>query len=176
MFEYKKKISVKNLEKELDVISKKIRNFNPPRGFFEFVIYVISELFINVKEHAKINEASIILKIDRRKFFLGITDKGVGFKRPYLLKKIYVKDDFSAIELALSGLSTKNLQERGFGLYSIRKFIEEFDGKMTVESGLAKALIQKDKINFQHLKNEFHGAAIIIETPVRGIDFYKVVS
>lgn len=176
MFKYKKNITVQNLEKELDVISKEIRKLNLPKGFFEFVLYVISELLANVKEHAKINEASITLKIDGQKCSVGITDKGLGLKRPYLLKQIYVKDDFAAIELALSGLSTKNLQERGFGLYSIRKSTEELGGKMTVESGSARALIQKNKINFQHLKNEFHGVAIKIETPVKKTDFYKIIA
>ena len=178
MFEYayNKKITIQNLEKELDVISKEMRKLNLQMGFFEFVIYVISELLANIKEHAKINEASIILKMDKQKCSIGITDKGVGLKRPYLLKQIYVKDDFAAIELALSGLSTKNLRERGFGLYSIRKFTEELGGKMTVESGSAKALMQKNKINFKYLKNEFHGVAIKIETTVKKTDFYKIIA
>lgn len=176
MFEYRKRIVAKNLERELDVISGEIRKLNLPKGFFEFVIYVISELIANIKEHAMANEASINLKIDKRKCLIIVADKGVGLKQPYLSKKIYVKDDFAAIEFALSGLSTKNLQERGFGLYSIRRFTEELSGKMAVESGFARALIQKNKINFQNLKNKFHGVGIKIETPVKKVDFYKIIS
>ncbi len=175
-FKYKKTITIFHLEKELEIILEKIKELNLPEGFFTFILYIISELFINVKEHAKINKTSIILKISKQKCLINISDRGVGLKQPYLSKHIYVKDDFTAIEFALSGLSTKNLQERGFGLYSTRRLTEELRGKMTVESGLGRAIIQKSIINFQNLKNKIQGTNIKIETPIKKIDFYKIIT
>lgn len=175
-FKYKKTIIVSSLEKELDIVSEEIQKLNLPKGFFEFVIYTISELFVNIKEHAKINKASIILKIDKQKCLINIVDKGVGLKQPYLSKQIYVKDDFAAIEFALSGLSTKNPQERGFGLYSIRKLTEELNGEMTIKSGLAQAIIQRNKIIFHNLKNNFQGLFIEIKTSIKRFNFYKIIT
>ena len=174
-FEYKETINISHLSKELEVISEKVKGLNLLEGFFTFILYAISELFINVKEHAKISKVSIILKISKQKCLINISDRGVGLRQPYLSKQIYVKDDWAAIEFALSGLSTKNLQERGFGLYSIRRLTEELKGKMTVESGSGQAIIQKNKINFQNLKNKIQGTIIKIETPIKKIDFYKII-
>ncbi|MFH1462352.1 MAG: ATP-binding protein [bacterium] len=175
-FEYKKTITTPNLEKELNLISESIEKLNLPKGFFEFVVYVISELFTNIKEHAHTDRAFVVFKINKQKCLIDIIDKGVGLKQSYLSKQIYVKDDFAAIEFAFSGLSTKGLQERGFGLYSVRKFAEELDGEMIIESGLAKAVIQKNKINFQKLKKEIQGVNIKINTPIEKIDFYKIIT
>ena len=174
-FEYKKTITTSYLIKELEVISEKIKELKLPKGFFTFILYTISELFINVKEHAKINKVSIILKISKQKCLINISDRGVGLRQPYLSKQVYVKDDWTAIEFALSGLSTKNLQERGFGLYSIRRLTEELKGKMIVESGSGRAIIQKNKINFQNLKNKVQGTIIKIEASIKKIDFYRII-
>lgn len=175
MFRYRKKSGIENLEKSLDLISKKVGELNLPKGFFEFIMYVISELISNVREHSKTNKASLTLMLGKRKCLIGVADNGVGLKQPYLSKGIYVKDDFAAIELALNGLSTKNLGERGFGLYSIRKLAEELNGEMTIESNFAKALIQKNKINFSNLRKKMRGVAVEIEAPVKKIDFYKII-
>lgn len=175
-FEYKKTIFVSNLEDELNVVSEKIKKLNLPKGFFELVVYTISELFANVKEHAKTDKALVVLKINKKKSSIGVTDKGIGLKQSYLSKKIYVKDDSVAIEFALSGLSTKDPGERGFGLYSIRRFVEELSGQMAMKSGRAGALIEKNKINFQHLKKKFPGLNVEIEVPTKKIDFYKIIA
>lgn len=176
IFKYKKTITIKKLENELNIVSEKVEKLHLPKGFFEFILYTISELIANVKEHAITNKASIALRISEGGCLICIADKGIGLKQSYLSKQIYVKDDFSAIEFALSGLSTKNLQERGFGLYSIRKFTEKLAGEMVVESGSARALIQKNKINFQNLKEKIRGVTIQIKTPVKEVDFYKIIT
>ena len=176
IFKYQKTITSLRAEQELDIISDGIKKLSLPAGFFEFVIYVISELLANVKEHAKTNKALVSVRADKHRCLIGIVDKGVGLKQPYLSKHIYVKDDFAAIEFAIGGLSTKNFQERGFGLYSIRKLTEGLGGGMIVQSGFAAALIRKNKIHFSNLKNELRGVTVKIEAPVKKIDFYKVVS
>ncbi len=178
IFKYKKSIIISNFDKEIDLISEKIKNLNLPKGFFEFIIYTLSELLVNVKEHAKIDKISLVVIIDKKRSLINVVDKGIGLKQSYLSHRIYAKDDFSAIEFALSGLSTKakGSQERGFGLYSIRKFIEEVRGEIIMESGLARVFIQKNKINFQNLKRKVRGTSINLNTPLKKIDFYKIIT
>jgi len=91
------------------------------------------------------------------------------------LKKISPKDDASAIEFALSGLSTKDPKERGFGLYTIRQFIEALKGKMIIKTGIALATIEKNKIQFKKLLPKKKGVAIQIQTKIKDIDFYKII-
>jgi len=40
-------------------------------------------------------------------------------------------------------------KERGFGLYTIRKFVEELQGKMIVETGKTLATIEKIKFSLK---------------------------
>lgn len=175
MFNYKNKIVFASLEKELKKISKTIENLKFPPGFLEYILYVISEIFANIKEHSRAKSISIEIEITPQKCRMKITDDGIGFRRSYLRKKIYPKDDFSAIEFALSGLSTKDFRERGFGLYSIRKLIEALRGKFIIETGIARAIIEKNRINFQKNLKEKPGVSIDIETVVKKIDFYKFI-
>jgi len=176
VFKYKKTITLVNFDKELNLISERIENLNLPKGFFEFIIYAISELLANVKEHARTSKAFLVLTVNKKKCSIRVTDKGIGLKQSYLSQRIYVKNDQAAIEFAISGLSTKNLQERGFGLYSIRKFIETLGGEMIIESSLAKAFIQKNRISFQNLRESAPGTSINLDAPLKKIDFYKIIT
>jgi len=174
-FKYEKTVLIKNLEKEFDFLSKSIEKINLPLGFSEFIFYVISELFINIKEHAQVNKGLIVLEIKNDKCFIKVRDQGIGLRQSYLKKKIVVKDDFSAIEFALSGLSTKSSQERGFGLYSIKKLVETLRGDLIITTGSAKVLVQENKINLQRLSQKFSGTMIEIKTPIKKLDFYKAI-
>ena len=175
-FNYKKKVFAKNFDKELEILTNSLRKFKLPPGFFDFIFYVISELFVNIKEHAQIKEGLIVLKIKENQCLIKVEDHGIGIRRSYLKKNIFPKDDFSAIEFALSGLSTKSFQERGFGLYSIRKLVETLKGKLLIKTGFAKVLIRKNKISFQRLKKEFKGTSVEIEVPIKKLDFYKIIT
>ncbi|TAL62932.1 MAG: ATP-binding protein [Bacteroidetes bacterium] len=173
MLNFKKKISLTSLDEEQNIISKKISELKPVKGFSQFVLYAISELFANINEHSKAKNAFIELKIDKEKCLIKISDDGKGLRKSYNQNKIYPKDDFSAIEFALSGLSTKNFRERGFGLYSVKKLALALGGEMVIESGKAKATIQKENIKFNHLKKDIKGLSITLKTNVREINFYK---
>ena len=85
------------------------------------------------------------------------------------------KSDQSAIELALSGLSTKDFKERGFGLYSIRRLTIALEGKFSLSSGKAKAEIEKNSIKFKNLQKGIKGVAVQIKSNIRPLDFYKYV-
>jgi len=174
-FEYKKTFRFSELESEFVAISEEIEALKFPKGFLEFVLYALSELFANVREHSKAEKVSTTVKITDRNCLIDVADEGVGFKKTYTASGIYAKDDVSAIEFALSGLSTKNLKERGFGLYSIRKLGEDLGGTLTVESGLARAIIRENTIAFVHRKQKMKGVRVGIAVPVKSLDFYKVI-
>jgi len=175
MFHYKKKIIFTDLQKELNAISEMIEKLKLPHNFWECTLYMISEVFANIEEHSSAKNIIVNIKIDGRRCKIELTDDGIGFRASYLRKKIYPKDDFSAIEFALSGLSTKDPRERGFGLYSIRKLIEALDGELFINSGLAGAIIGKNKINFHKVSPKRSGVYINIESPVKKIDFYEII-
>jgi len=175
MFEYKNKIVFANLEQELNKISEVIEELEFPQGFLEYTLYVISEIFENIKVHSQAKNILIDIEINQKKCRIEITDNGIGFRESYLRRKIYPKDDFSAIEFALSGLSTKDPQERGFGLYSIRKLVEALGGGLIIKTGLARAIIEKNKINFEKILKKKQGVFINIKSAIKPIDFYKII-
>ncbi|PIQ07352.1 MAG: hypothetical protein COW72_00785 [Candidatus Nealsonbacteria bacterium CG18_big_fil_WC_8_21_14_2_50_37_10] len=174
MFKYKRRILFKKLDKEFTNIAKEIEELKMSKDFLQFILYTISELFANVKEHSRAKIVSVQIKLNKD-CLIRIEDKGIGLRKSYLLKKIFPKDDASAIEFALSGLSTKEPRERGFGLYTIRKFIEELQGKMIIKTGKALATIEKSKIQFQSLLREKKGVGVQIETKIKDVDFYKII-
>lgn len=176
MFFYKKRVAVKELDKEFENISQKIENLKLPEGFLQFLLYITSELFSNIREHARAGKASIKIEISNKKSSIEISDNGIGLRKSYLLKKIYPKDDFSAIEFALSGLSTKSPDERGFGLYTIRRFVYFLDGEMLIESEKAAAYIKKEEIKFINLARRKKGVTVLLKVPNKSIDFYKIIT
>ena len=172
MLNIKKNISINKLDREFNVLSQKIEEQTLPDGFRQFILYSLSELFANVKEHSEGSKATVSLVTKDNNFSLIVADNGIGFRESYLRKGIYSKDDFSAIQFALGGLSTKKLNERGFGLYTVRKFARELKGTMIIESGKASARIIKNKVEFVTISSK-KGVKIILETPIKKVDFYK---
>lgn len=175
MINYKKKILPSKLNQESVNIFKKIEKLKFPKGFLEFINYAISELFSNIKEHSRAKSIVTEINIDKKSCLVKVADNGIGLRKSYSLKKIYPKDDFAAIEFALSGLSTKDFQERGFGLYSIRKLINALKGEMNIESGSAKASIKGDKIIFKKTRRKVQGVNIVLKSKIKTFDFYKAV-
>ncbi|OGZ18053.1 MAG: hypothetical protein A2V72_01280 [Candidatus Nealsonbacteria bacterium RBG_13_37_56] len=175
MIKYEKKINFQNIDQELINIFKKIESSKFPKGFLDFINYSVSELFVNIKEHSKAEIVWIKIDINMKNCFIEISDNGIGLRKSYLLKKIYPKDDFVAIEFALSGLSTKDSQERGFGLYSIKKLVSVLKGEMIVESGLARIIIKDNQTISQKIPKGFQGVKTILKTSIKAFDFYKAV-
>lgn len=172
---YKKKITIQELKRELGAVLKKIEQLKLPKGFLESALYIVAELAANIEEHSRAKNILATVSINRQQCLIKIADDGIGLKKSYLLKKIYPKDDFAAVEFALSGLSTKSSQERGFGLYSIRKLIEALRGRMTIKSGLAKAIIEKSEITFENNPTRIQGVEIDLKAPIKPINFYQVI-
>lgn len=175
MILYAKTLTLHDIDEEFHAIAEKVAQHKLPSGFTDFVLYVLSELMANIQEHAKAHTVILRMKLDGRRFSLHIQDDGIGFRVSYFLQKIYPKDDSAAIELALSGLSTKNSQERGYGLYSTRRLVEAMQGLLIVQSGNALARINKNSIIFKTLSQKKKGVDIQIRTKVQPVALYKYV-
>lgn len=175
MLNYKKSATFNQLDKEFENITKKLEKIEFPKGFLDFLLYTVSELFANIKEHSKAKRAFLLIKLLEKNCLIEVSDNGIGLRKSYLLKKIYPKNDFSAIEFALSGLSTKDPTERGFGLYTIRKFIEALGGKMVITSGLASSSIKRNRVESKKLTKPIEGTKIYLETEIKKLDFYKLI-
>lgn len=175
MIDYREKIGFGQLVDALEKISKETQALKIPLGFRQFILYFLAETFTNIQEHSQARTIEIGLKINEQNCLIMIADDGIGFRNSYLKKSIYPKDDSSAIEFALSGLSTKDPRERGFGLYSIRKLVEKIDGRMIIETGRASAVISNNRIEFSTTPEEIAGVKITLEAPARELDFYEVI-
>ena len=171
-FKYKKQILTKNLNKEFEFISQEIAKLKLPKGFEQFALYVISELFANIKEHSAATKTAVNLSISKTNFSLDIADNGIGLRESYLKKGIYPKDDFSAVEFALSGLSSKESKQRGFGFYTIKKLVKALNGVLNVTSGNVSVKVLKNRNESTIAKNR-QGVNVFLKTPIKSIDFYK---
>jgi light-regulated signal transduction histidine kinase (bacteriophytochrome) len=174
-FAYNKKIKVSVLESEIQSITEGILSHPFPDGFADFFIYILSELCANIIEHSQAKTCVIDIFIDKREMKLSVEDNGIGFRNSYLSNKKHVRDDRSAIMLALNGLSTKKLNERAFGLSSVRLLTEHQKGKMTIESGKCKVDITNNKMDFEDAKKSRKGVNINVQTKVSVINIYNII-
>jgi glucose-6-phosphate-specific signal transduction histidine kinase len=173
MYNRKIKIPSAHLDDELEKIIIEIRGLKLPKSFSQYIIYILAELFSNIKEHSFGKMVRLEIVITGKHFTMNLSDNGIGLRQSYTNKNIISKDDQSAIALALSGLSTKDFRERGFGLYSTRKLTLALGGKFIISSGKASAVIGRSGIQFRNLKRYIKGVMVKIESGVKPLDFYK---
>ncbi|MBI4946897.1 MAG: hypothetical protein HY840_10925 [Bacteroidetes bacterium] len=175
-YSFQKKIHPDKLCEIINQVTDKIIELKINNASKEFILYSINELASNINEHAKSTSTSLKLHIDKGFFTILITDNGIGIKNTYLAKSIIPKDDIAAIEYALSGLSTKNQKERGYGLYSIRKITNHLEGKMIVESGKGRIISTKNTSTSETAKKRIKGVRVFVNNKIRNFDFYKLLS
>ena len=175
MFSYNKKIKVSVLESEIQGITEDIIKQKLPVGFPDFVIYILSELCANIREHSRAKSCDIMIILNKGNMTLKVEDNGIGFRNSYLFNKKHAKDDRSAVMLDLSGLSTKNLNERAFGLYSVRRLVEHQKGEMAIESGNCGVDISDNKMGFREIKKIRKGVYINIGTKISAINIYNII-
>src|SRR6266542_2448030 len=101
MFSYQKKISAEFLNEEFEIVLSEIKKFNLPQNFSQSVLYILSELFSNVKEHSSAKTVRFKIGIKNKHFKLMVMDDGIGLSQSYANRKIISKSDQAAIELAL---------------------------------------------------------------------------
>jgi len=82
--------------------------------------------------------------MDKNVVKVAVMDIGVGFRKS-LSQRFSLKDDFQAIEKALlHGASRYADEGRGHGLAAVKRFVSQWNGKISIRSGTAKLSIIPD--------------------------------
>lgn len=112
-------------------------------------IVALSEVCQNIIEHSEKNGFVGIQKyhfqnLNKNVVKIAVMDIGVGFKKS-LSERFSLKSDFEAIEKALLyGASRYADEGRGHGLAAVRRFVNQWNGKISIRSGTAKLSIIPD--------------------------------
>lgn len=106
-------------------------------------IVALSEVCQNIIEHSE-NTGLVGIqkyrfkKINKNVVKIAVMDLGIGFKES-LSHRITVRNDIEAVEMALvKGVSRHAAKGRGHGLASVRKFVNQWKGKISIRSGSAR--------------------------------------
>jgi anti-sigma regulatory factor (Ser/Thr protein kinase) len=143
---------------------KFIEKYDFPFNIKNIISFITGELYDNIKEHAHSFDVYLDLEKDKD-IYLGVFDNGITIFNRYKEAGIEVKDYKEAIEKALEGVSAKSIEERGYGLRTIKKIINNINGKMCVFSGEAYGVINKqEKVDF--LDFYFPGTGVILSFPL----------
>lgn len=108
-------------------------------------------------------------------FYFMIADDGIGIRNSFLQNGIFAKDDRSAIELAVGGISTKKTNERALGLSSAIRLCEYMSGSMSIESGMIQARFEKNITRFEVLRRKTKGVTITVAFPLKPVNVYNVL-
>lgn len=112
-------------------------------------IVALSEVCQNIIEHSEKKGFVGIQKyhfqnLNKNVVKIAVMDIGVGFKKS-LSERFSLKNDFEAIEKALlHGASRYADEGRGHGLAAVRRFVNQWNGKISIRSGTAKLSIIPD--------------------------------
>jgi anti-sigma regulatory factor (Ser/Thr protein kinase) len=136
-------------------------------------IVALSEVCQNILEHSEKKGFVGIQKyhfqnLNKNVVKIAVMDIGIGFRKS-LSERLELKDDLEAIEKALlRGASRFADRGRGHGLASVRRFVHQWNGKISIRSGTAKLSIipqwargRKKEVNLSY----FPGAQINIMLP-----------
>jgi anti-sigma regulatory factor (Ser/Thr protein kinase) len=109
-------------------------------------IVALSEVCQNIIEHSE-NTGLVGIqkyrfqKLDKNVVKIAVMDLGIGFKES-LSGRVSLANDLEAIEKALlHGVSRHVDKGRGHGLAAVRRFVNEWKGKLSIRSGRAKLAI-----------------------------------
>jgi anti-sigma regulatory factor (Ser/Thr protein kinase)/anti-anti-sigma regulatory factor len=136
-------------------------------------IVALSEVCQNILEHSEKTGFVGIQKyhfqsLNKNVVKIAVMDIGIGFRKS-LSERVKLKDDLEAVEKALlQGTSRHADRGRGHGLASVRRFVNQWNGKLSIRSGTAKLSIiprwvrgKKREVNLSY----FPGAQINIMLP-----------
>ncbi|MBI3584773.1 MAG: sensor histidine kinase [Nitrospinae bacterium] len=139
------------------------RHLNYDERAINGFIVALSEVCQNIIEHSETKGFVGIQKyhwqnMNKNVVKIAVMDLGIGFKKS-LSKRFSLKDDIDAIEKALlHGASRYADSGRGHGLAAVRRFVKQWDGKISIRSGTAKLSIipkwswgKSQEINLTHL-------------------------
>lgn len=117
-------------------------NENAINGF----IVALSEACQNIIEHSEYKGFVGVQKyhfqnLNKNVVKIAVMDIGIGFRRS-LSERFSLKSDIDAIEKGLlHGASRFADKGRGHGLSAVRRFVKQWNGKLSVRSGTAKLSI-----------------------------------
>jgi len=109
-------------------------------------IVALSEICQNIVEHSE-NKGFVGIQkyrfpnLGKNIVKIAVMDAGIGFRRS-LSSRFRLKSDLEAIEKALlHGASRHEDEGRGHGLAAVRRFIEQWQGRLSIRSGTARLSI-----------------------------------
>ena len=109
-------------------------------------IVALSEVCQNIIEHSETKGFVGIQKyhfqsMNKNVVKIAVMDIGIGF-RMSLSERFSLKDDLEAVEKALlHGASRYAEKGRGHGLAAVKRFVNQWNGKLSIRSGTAKLSI-----------------------------------
>lgn len=110
-------------------------------------IVALSEVCQNIIEHSEtkgfvgIQKYFWQQKLKKNVVKIAVMDIGIGFRKS-LSERVSFKNDLEPIEQALlHGASRYADEGRGHGLAAVRRFVNQWDGKLSIRSGTAKLSI-----------------------------------
>lgn len=109
-------------------------------------IVALSEVCQNIIEHSETTGYVGIQKyryqsMNKNVVKIAVMDVGVGFRKS-LSHRFKLKSDLDAIDQALlHGASRHEDEGRGHGLAAVRRFVEQWQGKLSIRSGTARLSI-----------------------------------
>lgn len=109
-------------------------------------IVALSEVCQNIIEHSEYKGFVGVQKyhfqnLNKNVVKIAVMDIGIGFRRS-LSERLSLKSDIDAIEKGLlHGASRFADKGRGHGLSAVRRFVKQWNGKLSVRSGTAKLSI-----------------------------------
>jgi len=115
-------------------------------GAINGFIVALSEVCQNILEHSEETGFVGIQKyhfqnLNKNVVKLAVMDIGIGFKQS-LSERFKLKNDLDAVEKAfLHGASRYSEKGRGHGLAAVRRFVNQWNGKLSIRSGTAKLSI-----------------------------------
>ncbi|MFZ3064090.1 MAG: ATP-binding protein [Nitrospirota bacterium] len=138
---------VGRVKKRANAILKKHLHYDEKtiNGF----IVALSEVCQNIIEHSK-NKGFVGIQkyhfqnLNKNIVKIAVMDIGIGFKKS-LSERFSLKDDSEAIEKGLMhGASRYTDEGRGHGLAAVRRFVNQWNGRLSIRSGTARLSIIPD--------------------------------
>jgi anti-sigma regulatory factor (Ser/Thr protein kinase) len=138
---------VGKVKKRANAILKKHLHYDE-RAINGFIV-ALSEVCQNIIEHSE-NKGFVGIQkyhfqnLNKNIVKIAVMDIGIGFKKS-LSERFSLKDDSEAIEKGLlHGASRYADEGRGHGLAAVRRFVNQWNGKLSIRSGTARLSIIPD--------------------------------
>jgi len=130
-------------ERAQSILAKHLRY--DTRAINGFIV-ALSEICQNIVEHSE-NKGFVGIQkyrfpsLGKNVVKIAVMDAGIGFRRS-LSTRFKLAGDLDAIEKALlHGASRHEDEGRGHGLAAVRRFVEQWQGRLSIRSGMARLSI-----------------------------------